>query len=48
MNEPVSPTQQHQEKLASEAKAATNVTVIGMILDIALGFLKVIGGALFH
>lgn len=48
MKEPASPTQQYQEKLASEAEAATKVTVIGMILDIALGILKVIAGALFH
>lgn len=48
MKESASQPQQHQERLAGEVKAATRVTVIGMILDAALGILKVIAGALFH
>jgi cation diffusion facilitator family transporter len=48
MQEPISPAQQHRENLASEMKAASRVTIIGMILDAVLGFIKVIGGTLFH
>ena len=43
-----SPAQRHRENLAVEAKAASRVTIIGMILDIFLGIIKVIAGALFH
>ncbi len=48
MNEPVSPAQQHRQNLAGEKKAASRVTIIGMILDAVLGLIKVIAGALFH
>lgn len=48
MQEPISPAQQHREKLSGEMKAASRVTIIGMILDGVLGIIKVIGGALFH
>jgi cation diffusion facilitator family transporter len=48
MEEPISPAQQHRETLAGEMKAASRVTIIGMILDAVLGIIKVIGGALFH
>ena len=48
MQEPISPAQQHRENLAGEMKAASRVTIIGMILDAVLGIIKVIGGALFH
>lgn len=48
MQEPISPAQQHRENLAGEMKAASRVTVIGMILDAVLGVIKVIAGALFH
>ncbi len=39
---------EHQENLSSERRAASRVTVIGMLLDAVLGFIKVIGGILFH
>lgn len=48
MQEPISPAQQHRENLAVEMKAASRVTIIGMVLDAVLGIIKVIGGALFH
>lgn len=48
MQEPISPAQKHRENLATEMKAASRVTIIGMILDAILGIIKVIGGALFH
>ncbi|MBU2952653.1 cation diffusion facilitator family transporter [Marinobacter sp. F3R08] len=48
MQEPMSPAQQYREKLKVEMKAASRVTIIGMILDAALGIIKVIAGALFH
>ncbi|KMQ74114.1 cation diffusion facilitator family transporter [Marinobacter subterrani] len=48
MQEPISPAQQHRESLAVEMKAASRVTIIGMVLDAVLGIIKVIGGALFH
>ncbi|AOY88002.1 cation-efflux pump [Marinobacter salinus] len=48
MEEPVSKAQRHRENLAMEMKAASRVTIIGMILDAVLGVIKVIGGALFH
>ncbi|SOB75843.1 cation diffusion facilitator family transporter [Marinobacter sp. LV10R510-11A] len=48
MQKPDSPAQRHRENLAMEVKAASRVTIIGMILDIFLGIIKVIGGVLFH
>jgi len=48
MQQSGSPAQRHRENLAVEMKAATRVTVIGMVLDAFLGIIKVIGGALFH
>jgi cation diffusion facilitator family transporter len=48
MQDLTSPAQQHRENLATEMKAASRVTIIGMILDAVLGVIKVIGGALFH
>lgn len=48
MQEPTSPAQQHRENLAGEMKAASRVTIIGMILDAVLGVIKVIGGTLFN
>ncbi|PHQ23972.1 cation-efflux pump [Marinobacter guineae] len=48
MQDPISPAQQHRENLAGEMKAASRVTIIGMILDAILGVIKVIGGTLFH
>lgn len=48
MQQPGSPAQRHRENLAMEMKAASRVTIIGMILDAFLGIIKVIGGALFH
>jgi cation diffusion facilitator family transporter len=48
VNEPASQPPHHQEQLTSEVKAATRVTVIGMVLDAVLGIIKVIAGALFH
>ena len=38
----------HQDNLAAEKKAASRVTVIGMVLDAVLGIIKVIAGALFN
>ncbi len=48
MQEPISPAQQNRDKLKVEMKAASRVTIIGMILDAVLGIIKVIAGALFH
>ncbi|WP_203300999.1 cation diffusion facilitator family transporter [Marinobacter sediminum] len=48
MNEPASPAQKHRQNLSGEKKAASRVTIIGMILDVILGLIKVIAGALFH
>ncbi|WP_373001875.1 cation diffusion facilitator family transporter [Marinobacter sp.] len=48
MEEPISPAQQNRENLAVEMRAASRVTIIGMILDAVLGVIKVIAGALFH
>lgn len=48
MEEPLSPSEQHRLNLAVEMKAASRVTIIGMVLDAVLGIIKVIGGALFH
>lgn len=38
----------HQHRLDGEYRAASRVTVIGMILDAVLGLLKCIGGLLFN
>lgn len=48
MEDLVSPAQSHRENLATEMKAASRVTIIGMILDAVLGIIKVIAGTLFH
>ncbi len=48
MQQPDSPARRHRENLATEMKAASRVTVIGMILDAFLGIIKVIAGTLFH
>lgn len=48
MEESGSPAQRHRDALAGEMKAASRVTIIGMILDAVLGIIKVISGALFH
>ncbi|KAA1173804.1 cation transporter [Marinobacter salinexigens] len=48
MEEPLSPSEQHRNNLAAEMKAASRVTIIGMVLDAVLGIIKVIAGALFH
>jgi len=48
MQEPISPAQQNRENLSIEMRAASRVTIIGMILDAVLGVIKVIAGALFH
>jgi len=48
MQETASRTSPIQEALNSEMKAASRVTIIGMILDAVLGVIKVIGGALFN
>lgn len=48
MKDHQSRTSEHQENLSSERRAASRVTVIGMLLDAVLGFIKVIGGILFH
>ncbi|WP_298446841.1 cation diffusion facilitator family transporter [uncultured Marinobacter sp.] len=48
MQQPVSPAQRNRDNLAVEMKAASRVTIIGMILDAFLGVIKVIGGTLFH
>ncbi|MCG7199899.1 cation diffusion facilitator family transporter [Marinobacter pelagius] len=48
MQETVSTASPAQEALNREMKAASRVTIIGMILDAVLGFIKVIGGALFN
>lgn len=39
---------QQQKGLSQERKAASRVTVIGMILDAILGLIKVVAGSLFH
>lgn len=48
MQQPDSPARRHRENLALDMKAASRVTVIGMILDAFLGIIKVIAGTLFH
>ncbi len=48
MQESVSTTSSTQDALNKEMKAASRVTIIGMILDAILGVIKVIGGALFN
>ena len=48
MQGPISPAQQNRENLSIEMRAASRVTIIGMILDAVLGVIKVIAGALFH
>lgn len=48
MQEPISSAQRNRDSLASEMRAASRVTIIGMILDAVLGVIKVIAGALFH
>ncbi|WP_349343348.1 cation diffusion facilitator family transporter [Marinobacter sp. MMG032] len=48
MQEPISSAQQNRDSLAGEMRAASRVTIIGMILDAVLGVIKVIAGALFH
>lgn len=48
MKDHQSPSAKHKENLPEERRAASRVTVIGMLLDAFLGVIKVIGGALFH
>jgi cation diffusion facilitator family transporter len=48
MQQSDSPARRHRENLATEMKAASRVTVIGMILDAFLGIIKIIAGTLFH
>jgi len=48
MQEPISVAQQHRDNLAGEMRAASRVTIIGMILDAMLGVIKVVSGTLFH
>ena len=48
MQQPDSPARHYRENLAVEMKAASRVTVIGMILDAFLGVIKVVAGTLFH
>lgn len=48
MQQSDSPARRRRENLATEMKAASRVTVIGMILDAFLGIIKVIAGTLFH
>ncbi|MFL1484136.1 cation diffusion facilitator family transporter [Marinobacter sp. LN3S78] len=38
----------HQQRLDAEFRAASRVTIIGMVLDALLGVLKCLGGWLFH
>ncbi|MFL1406472.1 cation diffusion facilitator family transporter [Marinobacter sp. M1N3S26] len=38
----------HQQRLDAEFRAASRVTIIGMVLDALLGVLKCFGGWLFH
>ena len=48
MHDSTSPAQRHRENLTVEMKAASRVTLIGMVLDAVLGIIKVITGTLFH
>lgn len=48
MQDPVSTTSSTQDALNKEMRAASKVTIIGMILDAVLGVIKVIGGTLFN
>lgn len=48
MEEHRSQSAKQQENLSEERRAASRVTIIGMILDAVLGVIKIIGGALFH
>ncbi|SFN08196.1 cation diffusion facilitator family transporter [Marinobacter pelagius] len=48
MQDPVSTTSSTQDALNKEMRAASKVTIIGMILDAVLGVIKVIAGTLFN
>ncbi|KPP97606.1 cation diffusion facilitator family transporter [Marinobacter sp. HL-58] len=48
MKEHRSQSAKQQVNLSEERRAASRVTIIGMILDAVLGVIKIIGGALFH
>lgn len=48
MKDHPSPLSKRKENLPEERRAASRVTVIGMLLDAVLGVIKVVGGALFH
>lgn len=48
MQQSDSAAQRRRDNLATEMKAASRVTAIGMILDAFLGIIKVIAGGLFH
>lgn len=48
MAQPENDHQQPDRNHKAERKAASRVTVIGMILDAVLGLIKVVGGALFN
>ncbi len=48
MSETAPFTPPQREDLAAEMKAASRVTLIGMVLDMVLGIIKVMAGALFH
>ncbi|MGM0769585.1 MAG: cation diffusion facilitator family transporter [Pseudomonadota bacterium] len=48
MTHPSTPPSAHSPDLRAERRAASKVTIIGMVLDALLGVIKVIAGALFH
>src|SRR5690554_7465817 len=48
MQQPGDPGVSAHAPLEAERRAASKVTLIGMVLDAFLGILKVIGGTLFH
>ena len=48
MTHPPTTPVRHSPDLGSELRAASKVTLIGMVLDAVLGVIKVIGGVFFH
>jgi cation diffusion facilitator family transporter len=48
MEQPGNSRDHHELNLQKEKRAASKVTVIGMVLDAVLGVIKVVAGTLFH
>ncbi len=48
MSDPRPTSPEREEYLALERSEASRVTIVGMVLDAVLGFIKVVAGAIFH